>query len=61
MKRFTITVDENVLDGLRDYFAEGVEILEEDEHTLPGALESVKATLAEIDAAMETLYTAQGE
>ena len=61
MRKVTITVDEYVLEGLRDYFAEGVDILEEDEQTLPGALESIKATLAEIDAAMDTLFETQGE
>ena len=60
MRKVTITVDEHVLPGLRDYFAEGVDILSEEDAD-PEMFESVKATLNEIDAAMETLYNTQGD
>lgn len=54
LRKFTINVDENVLPGLRDYFAEGVDIMSENGD--PEDVESVEATLAEIDAAIEELY-----
>lgn len=56
LRKFQITVDENVLGGLRDYFEEGVEFLSEDPSRTE-ELESVKETLAEIDAALDKLYS----
>jgi len=50
-RTFQVTVHEDLLDGLYDYFHEGVEILEE-EGASPEAIQSIKETLADIESAL---------
>ncbi len=49
-RTFQIPVHEDLLDGLYDYFHEGLEIFEE-EGASTEAIQSIKDTLAEIEAA----------
>ena len=53
-RTFQITVHEDLLDGLYDYFHEGVEILTE-EGASPEAIQSIQDTLDNIEAAQHEL------
>lgn len=59
IRRFTISVDENVIGGLRDYFAEGIDIMEESESA--ESIESVQKTLDEIDDILDQLAEEEGK